>query len=100
MSAASINLCDSNPCPFLWKPICGTDGQTYNSLCQMKATNYCRGTNVGIAFEGECKPGCNDACILVHDPVCGSDGKVYSNSCFLEVKNKCDGTNISIVPCA
>jgi len=114
-SCGPVDCNDFNPainpgviCPytFIYAPVCGVDGITYDSGCA--AQQAC----MGIAHNGACVqlPTCTDkdqdgyspdggscgpvdcndtdpgvnpgmVCSAVYAPVCGSDGNTYGNSC-------------------
>ncbi|XP_042226791.1 four-domain proteases inhibitor-like, partial [Homarus americanus] len=69
-------------CPIVYKPVCGTDNNTYNNYCQLQQV-ACR-TNVLKQHNGPCKKKeCPKFCTLEYEPVCGTDGKTYGNLCQL-----------------
>ena len=52
-------------CTFDYKPVCGSDGQTYSNECDLKGTACREGKlNLTVASQGECG---------------GSSGNLYSN---------------------
>ncbi|XP_001181022.2 serine protease inhibitor dipetalogastin isoform X1 [Strongylocentrotus purpuratus] len=83
---------DGGPCPNAcpdnkWKPVCGTDGKTYETLCHLRYEACMPGTpDVSLAHIGECA---GDDCAISCDgfgytPCCGTDGITYYNKCELE----------------
>lgn len=99
--------CDRpRPCPYIYDPVCGSDGVTYPSECSMESLTC--GTNVTVAYQGECvetetAAPCdpNRACFLILSPVCGSDGVTYPNLCVFE--GRTCGSDITVAhrgPCA
>ncbi|XP_056431062.1 double-headed protease inhibitor, submandibular gland-like isoform X2 [Hyla sarda] len=71
-------------CTREYKPVCGSDQNTYNNkclFCNAKKTK----ADLELVAEGPCPDECKnfegDACTLQLDPVCGSDGQNYGNKC-------------------
>ncbi|KAJ6221291.1 hypothetical protein RDWZM_007103 [Blomia tropicalis] len=67
-------------------PICASNGQVFETECQMKRTNLsltksdwevCRGLH----------PLCPEDCLDIQDPVCAEDGKVHPNKCVMHRRN-------------
>ncbi|NWI97276.1 IOV7 protein, partial [Pitta sordida] len=91
-------------CPRAFKPVCGSNGFTYENECGMCAYNMEHNTTVSKMHDGECKESvavdCSryrsqvteDGKVLVScskslDPVCGTDGNTYDNECRLCAHN-------------
>ena len=88
-------------CGHVEAPICGSDGQTYVSECEMRVqacnhsqmvTVVSRGPcdlclGVHCKFGARCESGrcvCPTECPEVAEPVCASDGVTYPSECHLK----------------
>ena len=74
------------PCPKIYKPVCGKDGNTYANACIAKCKNV-------DYKDGECSKSCT--CMEIFKPVCGRDGIQYGNAC----KAKCKNVDYKDGPC-
>lgn len=96
-------------CPPVLKPVCGSDGVTYDSECELARISCHNGTSVAVASHGLCeqrilcqqlncshgavcvipqsdeaKPYCKcPSCTEEYKPVCGSNGLTFQNECKL-----------------
>ncbi|XP_067933952.1 follistatin-like [Watersipora subatra] len=116
----------SSPCNAdIENPICGTDGQTYPSMCHMTQHNLNNSLSVKLSYHGNCtdSAGCNQdkqckrclydqtfqafVCILTEMPtcwrrspsfeVCGTDGQTYESECALNQHRYITGQHITVL---
>ncbi|XP_036738492.2 agrin isoform X2 [Manis pentadactyla] len=89
-------------CSGPYDPVCGSDGLTYSSMCELEATACALGREIQVARRGpcdrcgQCRFGalceaetgrcvCPSECVASAQPVCGSDGRTYASECELHV---------------
>ncbi|XP_071107210.1 ovomucoid-like [Haliotis cracherodii] len=93
-------------------PVCGSDGQTYRSSCDLDTAN-CKKEQLGLphirlSYRGSCgnilggyhTSTCDQICNEEKSPVCASDGVVYENKCrftLAQCAASKNGTRLSIV---
>ncbi|XP_075738837.1 agrin isoform X4 [Rhipicephalus microplus] len=94
------------PCEQVLRPVCGSDGKTYDSACHLRREACLAGdAELRISYAGPCdaaapchgfrcppgafcshdgQPSCHcPPCSEEFEPVCGSDGNSYPNECKL-----------------
>nr|XP_046252510.1 agrin isoform X4 [Scatophagus argus] len=91
-------------CPQMSDPVCGSDGHSYGSPCEMRAMGCALQRSIQIQHKGPCDETCGNCsfgaicdaqsgqcvcaseCVESHQPVCGSDGTTYNSECELHVR--------------
>ncbi|XP_051282433.1 agrin isoform X6 [Dicentrarchus labrax] len=91
-------------CPQTSDPVCGSDGHSYGSPCEMRAMGCALQRTIHIQHKGPCDEACGNCsfgaicdaqsgqcvcaseCVESHQPVCGSDGTTYNSECELHVR--------------
>ncbi|XP_041860203.1 agrin isoform X2 [Melanotaenia boesemani] len=91
-------------CPPTTDHVCGSDGRSYTSPCEMRAISCALQKAIHIKHRGPCDEACANCsfgaicdaqtgqcvcpseCVESHQPVCGSDGITYSSECELHVR--------------
>nr|CAD7395885.1 unnamed protein product [Timema cristinae] len=72
-----IAQCECPPeCEPVMRPVCGKDGRTYDSSCELGRVSCLNKKSVEVAYTGSCE----------FDPACGSDGISYGNECKLRLE--------------
>ncbi|XP_040569850.1 uncharacterized protein [Lepeophtheirus salmonis] len=64
--------------------VCGSDGKTYSSVCEIIEANRNLSVKIYKVYGGKCT--CPQVCSFNDEPVCGSDGIIYPNLCEFQIK--------------
>ncbi|KAM6981822.1 agrin isoform 4-T4 [Tautogolabrus adspersus] len=102
-------------CPQTSDPVCGSDGHSYGSPCEMRAMGCALQRTTHIQHKGPCDEACANCsfgaicdaqsgkcvcpseCVNSHQPVCGSNGITYQSECDLHVQACNEQTDIRVV---
>ncbi|XP_063988632.1 agrin-like isoform X5 [Diachasmimorpha longicaudata] len=105
-----ITKCECGPeCEAVFVAVCGADGTTYKSQCELKRQACLTKSNIEVAYIGNCgsRGPCTEkicqwgaicaeqgdtatcqcpTCSVEFNPVCGNDGISYGNECKLRLE--------------
>uniref|UniRef100_A0A672JG54 Agrin n=1 Tax=Salarias fasciatus TaxID=181472 RepID=A0A672JG54_SALFA len=100
---SGLCVCPSE-CVESHQPVCGSDGTTYDSECELHVRACTEQMDLRVVSQGECKTCGSTVCAWgarcvqnkcecpqcsgeAFSPVCGSDGATYDNECELRVSS-------------
>jgi hypothetical protein len=80
-SAESVNDCGCNR---IFKPVCGSNEETYENLCKLTCEQRLRPA-LKLAYSGTCCPKA-EFCTTFSDPICDNLGETHENECIFSYK--------------
>ncbi|CAF0717274.1 unnamed protein product [Brachionus calyciflorus] len=104
----NVPICKCLECTEVYKPVCGSDGVTYNNMCKMRYESCKKQVFIELAYEGVCDRCklvscpfygtcvddgfgtncvCQDICADINMPTCGSNGVTYDSVCHLQLES-------------
>ncbi|XP_047455653.1 agrin isoform X3 [Mugil cephalus] len=102
-------------CPQTSDPVCGSDGHSYGSPCELRAMGCALQKVINIQHKGPCDESCANCsfggicdsqtgqcmcpseCVESRLSVCGSDGTTYNSECELHVRACREQVDIRVV---